>query len=74
MQPFKVKYEDALAFSKVWNHKGIAVPLQDVHVQFANDFANICLRSFVEDMMKQAAQRKAEAEKAVKPLIEVASA
>lgn len=34
-------------FSKVWNHKGIAIPLNDVHIDFAVDFANIVLKSFV---------------------------
>lgn len=67
MHPFKVKLEDAVSFSKVWNYKGISVPLDEVHCQFASDYANIVIRSFIEFTLQQAAAKKAELE--AKPLV-----
>jgi len=46
-----VTKEQTLAFSKVWNNKGIAILLDSSAVQFATDWANIALRSFVQDQM-----------------------
>lgn len=69
MVPFKVTLEDAKSFAKVWNYKGISVPLDEVHAQFATDYANIAIRSFIEFTMAQAkARAEAEAAKAA-PLI-----
>lgn len=69
MNPFKVSLDDAKSFAKVWNYKGLAVPLDEIHCQFANDFANIAIRSFIEFTMAQAkARAEAEAAKAA-PLI-----
>ena len=42
------------AFSKVWNAGGILVRLDDISKRFARDFANVVLRSFVEDMKAKA--------------------
>lgn len=69
MQPFKVTLPDAQGFAKVWNYKGIAVPIDEIHAQFACDYANVVLRSFVE--MVQANAKKALEEKAApeKPLV-----
>jgi hypothetical protein len=64
MQPFKVTIDEAKNFARVWNYKGIAVPLDDIHCEFAKDFGNIILRSFVEQMMAQAAAAKKAAEAA----------
>lgn len=69
MQPFKVTIESAKEFSHVWNYKGLAMPLDEVHCEFAKDFANIVLKSFVEQMMAQAATAKRAASEAVKPLV-----
>lgn len=63
MQPFKVSPTDAVGFAKVWKFKGLAMPLSDVHTQFATDFANIAIRSFIEFTVAQAKAR-AEAERA----------
>ncbi len=63
MQPFQVSPNDAVEFSKVWKFKGLSMPLSDVHTQFATDFANIAIRSFIEYTMAQAKSR-AEAEAA----------
>lgn len=69
MQPFKVTLEEAKKFATVWNYKGLAMPLDDVHCEFAKDFSNVVLRSFVEQMMAQAAAAKKAAEVASKPLV-----
>ena len=69
MQPFKVGLEDAQGFSKVWNYKGLAMPLDEVHCEFAKDFANIVLRNFVEQMMANAKAAKAKAEADAAPKI-----
>jgi hypothetical protein len=69
MQPFKVTLEEAKNFAKVWNYKGLAMPLDDVHCEFAKDFANVVLRSFVEQMMLQAKAAKEAAQAVAKPLV-----
>lgn len=69
MQPFKVDPADAVEFSKVWKFKGLSMPLSDVHTQFATDFANIAIRSFIEFTMAQAKQRAEDAARAAAPLI-----
>lgn len=69
MQPFRVKLEDAENFAKVWNFKGISVPLSDVHAQFACDFANIAIRSFIEFTMAQAKARAEEEAAKSAPLV-----
>lgn len=69
-QPFKVNYSDAEGFSKVWNHKGIIIPLQEPHIQFATDYANVVLNSFVQQTLQaSAAKQKAAEEAKAKPLV-----
>lgn len=69
MQPFKVTAEEAKKFSQVWNYKGLAMPLDEVHCEFAKDFANVVLKSFVEQMLAQAAAAKKAVAEAAKPLV-----
>ena len=45
---------DTEGFSKQWTHNGLAIVLNDVHIQFATDFANIVLRNFVLQCAAQA--------------------
>jgi hypothetical protein len=68
VQPFKVTTEEAKKFGAVWNYKGLAMPLDTVHHEYAKDFANVVLRSFVEQMMAnaKAAKEKAAADAAPK--------
>ena len=55
----------AQGFSKVWNKGGITILLDDTAIQFATDFANIALRSFVVDQMQKfEAMRAAQAAQA----------
>jgi len=51
-------------FAKVWTHKGLAIFLDDVHKQFALDFANICLNNFLQQQ-SVAAAKAAELKKIV---------
>lgn len=51
----QVPREEAQRFSQVWRSNGIAIPLDDVHINFATDFANICLRNFVVQCQQQIA-------------------
>lgn len=55
-----VSLKDAKDFSRVWTNRGVAVVFQDVYLQFAADFANMVLKSFIETA-KQAQQAQAEA-------------
>lgn len=55
----KVNKEEAKKFSGVWTNKGIAMVMNDVHFQFASDFANVCLQSFVRGLLEQQAKEEA---------------
>lgn len=58
-----VTAKDASQFAQVWRHKGVAIPVLDIHAQFAADFANIVLKSFIEEAQKLNAAKAAEAAK-----------
>jgi hypothetical protein len=51
-----VRKEMAVGFSKVWTHKGIAIFLDDVHLAFATDFANVMLNNFLQQQAQAAAK------------------
>jgi len=70
MQPFKVLPEDAKNFAKVWTYKGLQIPMDDIHMQFATDYANVVLNSFVQQTLQaSAAKQKAAEEAKAKPLV-----
>jgi hypothetical protein len=48
-----VQIEETKDFSTQWTYKGLSVPLTEVHIQFATDFANIMLMGFVEFCKQQ---------------------
>jgi hypothetical protein len=48
--------DDAANFGKVWTHNGIAIFMDETHYKFAADFANIAVKSFIEDAQKAAAE------------------
>jgi len=52
----KVTKDDAKKFGQFWTHKGVAIFMDDTHYQFAADFANIVIKSFIEDAQRQAAE------------------
>lgn len=56
----KVNKEQARAFSKVWNKGGVAILLDETALDFAKDFANVVLMSFIDESTK-AAKKAAEA-------------
>lgn len=60
METPRVATKDAQAFAKRWTHKGVAILLTDIQCEFAADFANIVLASFIEQARRDAAQRQAE--------------
>lgn len=57
MQAFQVTQAEAANFAKVWTKNGIAFILQDIHLDFATDFANVVLNSFIEKCQRDAAER-----------------
>lgn len=61
-----VNQKDARDFSRVWTNRGVAIVLQDVHLQFAADFANVVLKSFIETA--QQAQAEAAKQQAAKKI------
>ena len=40
-------------FAKEWKYKGILHVIDDIHKQFAIDFANVIVTSFVEQQLKK---------------------
>jgi hypothetical protein len=65
-----VTKEQTAAFGKCWDSGGIKIILDNTSLQFATDFANVCLRSFVQDMadqVKKVAEAKIAAQKTAPP-------
>jgi hypothetical protein len=50
MQIPKVDKNQVEGFAKVWTYKGVALCLNDAHIEFAKDFANVMLKSFVQQV------------------------
>lgn len=50
MQIPKVDRKQVEGFAKVWTYRGVALCLNDAHIQFAIDFSNVMLRSFVQQI------------------------
>ena len=65
MQVPQVTRAEAKRFSKAWSHKGVALVIDDALCQYAADFANVVLRSFVQNLMQQQAE-------AAKPKVKIA--
>lgn len=51
----QVSLAEAKKFSQVWNSNGVAVIIDEPALQFATDFANVVLRSFVVEQYVRAA-------------------
>jgi len=66
MQVPMVSRAEAKRFSKAWSHKGVALVIDDPLCQFAADFANVVLKSFVQSFV----QEKAEAAKPKVKIVE----
>ncbi len=67
MQLPQVDRKSVEGFARVWTYKGVALVLNDAHVQFAMDFANVMLRNFVQQVAQQqmAAAQATQAKKIV---------
>jgi len=63
---FTVTFEQTKAFAQAWDSNGIKLILDNTSIQFATDYANIVLKSFVADMaaqVKKVAEAKIAAQK-----------
>lgn len=63
---FLITKEQTAAFAKAWDSGGIKIILDSTSIQFATDWANIVLKSFVADMaakVKKVAEAKLAAQK-----------
>ena len=60
MAVFKVERKEAESFSKVWNKGGISIILPPEAIDFATDFANIAINSFIGLCQAQAAEEAAK--------------
>lgn len=58
---FKVAPGDVDNFAKVWTHQGLFFPMSDMARQFASDFANVAIRSFIDYTVEQARAKAAKA-------------
>lgn len=64
----KVDPTDVQKFARAWDLNGIKMILDGTSLQFATDFANVVLRSYVNDLAQKAQAMKAAREKAVNGL------
>ena len=53
MQIPQVNKDQVAGFAKVWTYKGVAILLNEMHIEFAKDFANVMLRNFVQQIAQQ---------------------
>lgn len=56
-------------FAERWTWNGVYVQQSPANIQFATDWANIVMASFIEEQVKQIQRKRAEAEEAAKPKI-----
>ncbi len=52
--------EMAANFSKQWTHNGVAIFMDATHHQFAADFCNVIITSFIEQKNREAAAKAAQ--------------
>ena len=60
-----VTLEQTAAFAKAWDKSGLKILLDKTSIEFAHDWANIVLKSYVDDMVAKAqaaAKLKAQVE------------
>jgi hypothetical protein len=58
-QSVQVSREEAHKFAQVWRYKGIVILMDDAHLQFATDFANVALQNLLQRVKaSQAAKPK----------------
>lgn len=64
---FKIERKEAESFSRQWNKGGITILLSPEAIDFATDFANVAIRSFIALCQQDAAQQAAQAAERQKP-------
>lgn len=64
----KVVPSDVNGFARAWDYEGLKMILDSTSLQFAVDFANTVLKSYVDDLV-----RKAQAGKKLKDSVESAT-
>lgn len=52
--------EMAANFAKQWTHNGVAIFMDGTHHQFAADFCNVIITSFIEQKNREAAAAAAK--------------
>jgi hypothetical protein len=50
-----VKESDIDGFARVWDHRGLKLIMDATSKRFAVDFANVVLRSYIDDLRAKAA-------------------
>jgi hypothetical protein len=50
----QVTLPEAKNFAQKWNFNGLTIPMDDVHLKFATDFANCVLVSFIQHCQQRA--------------------
>ena len=56
----QVVKEEAAKFAQVWRHNGLFIAIDDAHIQFATDFANVVLRNFIQQCQAQVTSAMAQ--------------
>lgn len=56
----KVVPNDVHGFARAWDMRGLKMILDNTSLQFAVDFANTVLRSYVDDLVQKAQAQKAK--------------
>lgn len=67
----RVSPGDVKNFGKAWNHNGVNIILNDSHFKFAEDFANVALRNFVQFCAAQAEAALKTAQEHQKSLVTI---
>jgi len=57
-QGVQVGIEEAHKFAQVWRYRGIVILLDEAHLQFATDFANVALQSLLARVRASQAKQK----------------
>jgi hypothetical protein len=60
MQPFKIEKAEVEKFAQIWNKSGVHIILPQEAIEFATDFANVAINSFIGMCQAQAAEEAAK--------------
>ena len=65
----QVTTDQTCNFAEVWKYNGIFVQQSPANIQFATDWANIVMASFIEKQVATVMAKRAAAEESAKPKI-----